>query len=302
MQSIRFINRWFKSRTIQLNKNVIVITTGATGSGKTYSNLNIAESWYKERFKAEYPIDNVCFSLGQLMNQIMELQKGNKLRKGELFILEEAGANFGNLDFQNKISKMFSYILQSFRSMNLILLMNAPVLTMINKQARQLIHAHFTTKGIDYGKKVVHIKPLFHQLAQSSGKSYWKYPRSKINGKTAKVEVLEIPKPSDELIAQYEKRKAEFVIGLSKEFIEEYKKRKQEEEIKDARKELTDKQVEVYKMLQEGLSVKQIAEKREISIRGVYDFITCIKKKGFVVPKTLEKQGFDGVVVPKAAF
>jgi len=128
-----FLYKWMYNRTIGRNQNVILAFTGGTGTGKTYSCLNIGEQWYENKFKQEFPIDHCCFDLGQLMKRIITLSKNGKLRKGELFILEEAGANFGNLDFQKKISKLFSYILQSFRSMNLILLMTVPVLTMINK-------------------------------------------------------------------------------------------------------------------------------------------------------------------------
>jgi len=121
-----FLNKWFDNR-ISSNKNVLLSITGSTGSGKTYSCLNAGESWYAYKFNEDFPIDNVCFGLSILVKRINDLHKSGKLRKGDLFILEEAGANFGNLDFQNKLSKMFNYILQSFRSMNLIVIMNLPV-------------------------------------------------------------------------------------------------------------------------------------------------------------------------------
>ena len=40
-----FINKWFYSRTVTNNKNIILPFTGATGSGKSYSALSVGESW-----------------------------------------------------------------------------------------------------------------------------------------------------------------------------------------------------------------------------------------------------------------
>ena len=61
------------------------------------------------------------------MKRLSDKDPKTKLRKGELLIFEEAGANMGSLDFQNKVSKVFSYVLQSFRSLNIGILFNLPV-------------------------------------------------------------------------------------------------------------------------------------------------------------------------------
>ena len=200
-----------------------------------------------------------------------------------MFILEEAGANFGNLDFQNKLSKMFTYILQSFRSMNLIVIMNLPVLTMLNKSARQLLHGHFITCGIDYQTKQTKLKPFFHQLNQSTGKSYWKFPRMRVNDKVITLQRLKFNKPSDRLIELYETNKQKFVFDLTEDFVREAEKNDKKDLIKMKRKELSPEQTKVMNLLTQGNSIKEIAVILKCSESNVYFNVSRIKKKGYDV-------------------
>lgn len=206
-----FLNYRFKK-----NKNALIAVTGPTGSGKTYSCLSMSQHWYKFRWDEDFPSENICFSIKEVVN----LLKSGKLRRGELLILEEAGTNLGSLDFQTRVSKLFTYILQSFRSMNIGLLFNLPVLTMLNKQTRQLLHMHMITKGIDFTNKKVILDCKIHQLNQHSGKSYWKYPQVLVGHKRVKLKELSYGLPPKELLEIYEERKKNFVSTLVEEYEE----------------------------------------------------------------------------------
>lgn len=289
MKEGEFLNKWFKNRVIESNKNVILAFTGPTGSGKTYNALSAGESWYQYRFHQPLPIENVCFNLGVLMKRLVSLYESGKIRKGEYFILEEAGANYGNLEFQHKISKMFSYILQSFRSMNVILILTVPVLNMINKNARQLVHAHFITSGINYEEKTGKVRPFFHQLSQHTGKSYWKYPRARVKKKIRKIQRLIFSIPPDDMLVDYEKEKARFVIELGREFVEEFNKIEREKMIKEARNGLTDIEMETFNLLEEGKNQKEVAEILGCNPPNVCFTVQRIKKKGYLVGKSLRK-------------
>lgn len=215
--------RWAENR-IKKNKNLICVQTGPTGSGKSMCDLRKAELIHRKFFKEEFPLKNVCFSIAELMERIA---KGD-LRKGEVIILEEAGVNAGSGDWQNRVVKMFNYLLQSFRSMNIILLMNLPVLSMLAKQGRQLVHMHMTTVGIDFETESLKVKALAHQLNQSTGKSYWKYLRVKAGKKVVSVERMIFFLPSQELIDKYESKKQSFLLGITQEFAQEIRKQQQD--------------------------------------------------------------------------
>jgi len=49
LQEGEIINRIFHNRLVRNNKNCLVVTTGPTGTGKSYSNLKIAELWYTKK-------------------------------------------------------------------------------------------------------------------------------------------------------------------------------------------------------------------------------------------------------------
>jgi hypothetical protein len=219
-------NKWSEGR-FNANKNGLIVVTGGTGSGKTYSALKFCECWYKYKFNEPFPIENVCFSLEEVARRL----KDRKLRKCEYLILEEAGANLGAADFQMKISKIFTYILQSFRSMNIGLVLTLPVLTMLNKSARQLIHMHLTTSGIVGGK--CNLKVKIHQLNQHSGKSYWKRPHINNGGMSAKVDMIAFTLCSKELRDAYEKKKSDFVYKLVDNFEDNVRTKEEKNKIKD---------------------------------------------------------------------
>jgi DNA-binding CsgD family transcriptional regulator len=269
--------KWEEGR-IRNNKNVITVTTGTTGSGKSMMDLRRAELTYRKRFKEEFPVDkNCCFSIAELMRRI----SSGDLRKGEILILEEAGFNAGSQDWQSKTTKMFNYLLQTFRSMNVCLYMNLPVLSMLAKQARQLVHMHLETTGIDFEREQCRIKALAHQLNQQTGKSYWKFLRVKYKGKVKAIERMSFSLPDEKLRNKYEAKKSKFLYDMTSEFAEELEAKERAKLQKIERDGLTDKQRIVLNYLLEGKSRKEIAKLREVSVQAIGDTVKALKKKGY---------------------
>jgi len=285
------LNKYLKSR-FSSNKNYLEAITGPTGSGKTYMGLRQCELWYNFHFKERYPIENVCFSVSELVRRL----SSGKMREGDLLMMEEAGVNVGSADWQNKIVKMFNYILQSFRNMNVGIIMTLPVLTMLAKQARQLLHTHLITQGINFTTNISKAKVFFHQLNQSSGKSYWKYFRIKYNNKIITIERMNYSLPSKELREAYEIKKTKFVSDLTNDFSAELDKIERDKIRKMARTNLTKKEMSYYNYRYiNKLKNKEIAKKERTSLRAVYKIFENIEKKGIELPKvdfSLEKSTF----------
>lgn len=264
-------NKFLHSRMIRNNKNVILAVTGSTGSGKTYVCLRVAELWYQYHFKEKFPVGNVCFSV----DDVMRLLDKGKLKRGSLIILEEAGVNMGSLDFQSKLSKIFSYVLQSFRSMNVGLIMNLPVLSMLNKQARQLLHCNFITMGVDYETKISRIKPFFHQVNVQSGKIYPKYMRVRVGRNKTPVKRFVYSIPSKELAEVYELKKEEFIsqlITTSMEKIDENNKSKKQ------KKELNEDELDAV-AIKCNYSVKKMAETLHCSERMAHRWLIRVRMR-----------------------
>ena len=246
-------------------------------SGKSYLDLRKAELQHRRRFNEEFPIKNCCFSVAELMERI----SSGELRTGEILIMEEAGVNIGSGDWQNKIVKMFNYVLQSFRSMNVGIFLNLPVLMMMSKQARQLTHMHMETMGIDFKKGLCKVKPLCHQLNQHTGKSYWKYMRVKKGESIVTVQRMAFGMASDKLVKEYEAKKGKFLIDITNEFTQQLRKLERDKTDKLARHELSDDQKIMLEMHLEGKLQKEIAERVNLTQGTVASALKRIKKWGY---------------------
>jgi len=289
-----FICRWMYNRIWGRNQNFICVFTGPTGSGKSYGCLRVAELHYKMNKKGKrFPTErNTCFSIAE----VIKLLASGKLKKGDLIILEEGGVNFGSADWQGKVSKMFNYILQSFRSLNVGLLINLPVFSMLNKSARLLVHAQFTTMGIDYQEKTCKFKILFHQLNQHSGKSYWKHGRAFVSGKVRVLKRFHFALPTADLIRDYEARKLAFISDITQEFKREVEQIEKEKLLRMNLPKLTANQQEVYQMHLDGMTVLEIAEVKEVDTSAIYQTFKWIRNRGYKInrqkyPRKTEEMG-----------
>lgn len=276
--------KWLRAKLIEKNQNVLGVEVGSTGSGKSYRDLRKAELWYKFQFNESFPVENICFGLLTIMERI----SSGELRRGDILILEEAGVNLGNLDFQNRIAKMFTYVLQSFRSMNIGIFFNLPYFSMLNKSARMLMHYSAESVGVDYKKKQNKCKLFFHQTNQKTGKIYQKFPKVFVSGKVKKIQRVNYNLPSQYLIDAYESKKNEFLTETTKKYTEEMRKLKEKDSPK--KKELLPHQLEVYKLNQKGLTQSEIGEKTNKSQESVHSMLKTIEKYGYPVKKRHIKQ------------
>ncbi len=261
------------------NKNFLSVITGATGSGKSYSCLRLGELWYAYYFKGkEFPTKNICFSVEDL---IRRLRTGG-LKKGDLLVVEEIGISANAKNFQSKTNKALQYILQSFRSLNIIVLFNVPHFSFFDKTARMLMHSHMQTKTIDTEKQQCILKPYFLSISQSSGKIYSKWLRCKNikTGQIIRITSLSLNKPSKDLIKHYEEMKDRFVRTLISDLDDQ--NIQQEQQQRNKLKLLNPRQQEVFDYLNIGKTTGEIAELMDIRQSTVSTNKKYIRNKGYV--------------------
>jgi len=269
--------KWLDSRLIRNNQNILGVELGATGSGKSYRDLRKAELWYDYHFNKKFPVENICFGIKDILERITS----GKLKKGEILIFEEAGANLGSLDFQNKMSKMFTYVLQSFRSMNIGIFFNLPYLSMLNKTARMLLHYSSESLSIDRDEKTNMCKLFIHQVNQHTGQIFRHTPKVIFNGAIRKVKAFRYGMPSPYLVHAYESMKQEYLSKSTKEYLDKIKA--QEDADKPKRVLLTPPQLEVYKLNQEGLNQTEIGKKLGKKQSTISELLKLIAIKGYRV-------------------
>lgn len=268
-------NRLAYNRIYKKNQNVLAVDIGGTGTGKSYRQLRVMEIWYRDILNKPFPADHICFD----PVQVMELLSGDRLKRGDMIIYEEAGTSLGAKDFMDKRVKMFNYIMQSFRFRNLILMFNLPNVMMLSKDLRRMLHFCFESDHIDYNLKINYCKPFRIIEFARSDKEYFYSPRIKYDRRMVKVKQLGYYLPSQDVIDIYEKKKREFFDELNSDVKNSLINEKEKRKVKIDPDYMTSKQKEVYNMLKEGMNGLDIAKKLNKAPTTVYDVIKALKLK-----------------------
>jgi len=184
-------------RRIENNQNWLCAITGATGTGKSYIAMRMAEILSK-KFGVDFTADNIALDITEVLEMIQTLPKGG------IIIMDEAGVQYAARSFMSKFNRQLSKIFQMFRFKNLVLIWTLPDLKMVDIDARRLMHAYMETTGIDYERKLASAKFFKVYIDRWTGEIKHVYPRFE-GGIITRVEFR---KPSDELIEDYEAKKA----------------------------------------------------------------------------------------------
>lgn len=253
---------------IQSNKDSKIISLGAPGIGKSYSDLRIAED-----LDNGFDINRVAFSPEELLAIV-----DSELDKGSAIVMEEVGVAMSSRSWYSNVNKALLYFFETCRSRNLILLFNTPTLSFLDSGLRKLFTAQLEHTGIDYKNKLALAKPLLYQLNPSTDKVYRKYLRVKLYrgyGGTQPVKLIRIPLPSTELTAQYEIKKQQFLDKLNKDIKESI----------NPKKPLTALQQRWLELWQQGYSTQEIADSEGYSLRASQFHMQRVKNKGYPLEK-----------------
>lgn len=210
---IRYINSRIKN-----NKNFLNITSGPTGSGKSWSILSICEM-----LNDDFTAERVVFRARDLMKLVNDPKYEG--RKGIVILWDEAGIELNNKNWQSKINRVINFLIQTFRHRNFILFFTSPHADFIDASTRKMFHSHFETLEIDKVNKLVRIKPFQTQYNAELKKYYRKF----LINNDGKITRWDIPKPSQKLIDAYEKKKTEFTATLNKNILNDLDESEPEE-------------------------------------------------------------------------
>jgi len=200
------------------NNNWIAMFIGKTGSGKSYSALDIADAFSNRGFIIKH---HLIFNVMQFF-EVLNDPVG--IKKGDILIFDEAGVGISSRDWQSLANKLIGSTLQTFRRMNIGLLYTAPSMAMLDKQARTLIDHIFEPVSIDRINNLCYCKVHEYQYNDSMDKFYRK--RLTFNDETGypvHMNGMNIQMPRKELVEEYEARKKQYTTELNKRSLEELK-------------------------------------------------------------------------------
>ncbi len=262
--------RYIRNR-IKNHKNFLVQVTGSTGSGKSWSAIQIALMLDKN-----FDTSRIVFGLRGLMNLI---NSGEKYPAGSVFLWDEFQIDSSSRNWQSLTNRLLNSLLSTFRHKNFILIITTPYSDFIDSQARKLMHAEFITTSIDYKTKKVKLKPMVIQYNSRNRKFYYKYLRvQSLNGMSKRIERWGIDKPPKWIVDDYETMKIEFTTQLNKDIgkqLDSLDKPTKE------RKPLTDIQKQVFFLMKKYNNTEKVAEKLGITPRTIRFHLQQGKKKGY---------------------
>jgi len=263
--------KYIKDRVLNKNKNFLMLFVGSTGSGKSYASLRLAEM-----LDPTFDISNVSFKAKEFMNNINNLiarsEQGEEI-KGKVLVWEEFGVEHNAREFMTISNRVINYFFQTSRHLNLIVIMNVPLLSYIDSATRKLLHAIGEMQSINLRTKTSKAKIKMLQTNVITGKVYPKYLRYRKGKKFYVSKKINFNLPSKELYEAYEKKKKEFTTQLNKEIMAKLEKLNNKD--RDIFTETQIDYLELYKKFNE--NAKEVANFTNTSIRNVNKHIRRAK-------------------------
>jgi len=274
--------RWIKKR-IANNLNFISLFQGATGIGKTWSAMSMAQMIDKE-----FNVNQIVFDFKELMAVINS--DWFKQKKWKIIIFDEPQITISNRNWQSVNNKLMNYLLSTFRHQNIILIFCSPYVDFLDSQSMKLLHCIFECVGVNKKTELSRVRPKIQQYNSYLKKTY-QHPLYVIRGK--KVVALRdwyIPKPSLDLIKQYEAKKTAFTNSLNMSIMKKLnelsddKKPEANEGIKpiDTRKPLTEKQEQIMRLLANH-KVQEVAKMLGVANSVISNQKKAAYKKGYTI-------------------
>ena len=203
--------RWAVNRVKNNNNSCNIRFTGETGSGKTYSAISWAEIM-AEMMGRKFTADGIYFSIRDIITEVAEKDP----KPGTIFLLDEQQVAGGAKEHNSKKNKAYAIFMSTVRSKRYIFLSTLPFADMADKQVRRLFHVEVETAGLDLKNNTCRCKPRYLEHSRIKDKVYRK--RLVINfvdpvtglRLVKKVNTCDIPKPSEELIRDFEIKKKAF--------------------------------------------------------------------------------------------
>lgn len=277
--------QYIKDRVENRNKNFVMLFVGATGSGKSYAGLKLAEE-----LDESFDINRVCFKAKDFMNTInglVERSEKGEVIKGKVIMWDEFGVEHNAREFMTISNRVINYFFQTSRHLNLIVILTVPLLSFIDSATRKLCHGVAEMQGINSRDKTASVKVKMLQTNVMSGKEYPKYLRYRKKNKTFVSKKIKFTLPSKELLQAYEIKKKQFTTMLNREIMSKLLKAEEKDNKPvNIMKPLTPLQEQILDCLRNGITKQRdIAEKLGEFAPKISNNIKYMRKKGIYIGK-----------------
>jgi len=182
--------------------NAMILCVGDTGSAKSTACNYCGEKWDEN-----FSINNVAFMTA---TNFMKVINSPKIKRGSVVVWDDAGQGLKSDEWYKTMNRAVRDVLQTFRIDGLIVFVNCPDPSFIDKKVLKLFDywMEAETDSIDYANNRAYFKFYIIQKNRKSGKIYWHRPRYRdSNGKLRVVNHLVTGLTSEVFEKKYKKRK-----------------------------------------------------------------------------------------------
>lgn len=230
MANFNPVVEWVYQR-IKKNKNAIITINGPTGSGKTYTGLDIAIQGAARQGTRFTIKNNMAFTFKDLLKLTMLPENQHP---GVYYLYEEPGAvgsGSSAKEWQSRANALANSFMQTNRCKNQVLILTHPLFSNLDLGSRKLIHMQITMLGINPQKKESYSRPFLLQVNTTTGKIYFKLMRFSVNGVKSKLKVYTSKLPDKAILEEYEAVKSKYVNSLNKRILEELEHKDQKDKV-----------------------------------------------------------------------
>lgn len=212
--SARIVRQKMWNRMNLQNQHFMGAIVGREGTGKSHSALTLART-VDPSFSAE----DVFFEPQELLRAF----DSDDYDRGDMIVLDEAGVGLGNRSWYDKEQILLNQTLQTVRDDNMGVIFTLPRLEELDSQTIGRLHAFLTMVDVypNDGWALGRWKNI-NLTRDGRGKEYKKYTRLNVNGVKKRIRSFSVAAPPEDLVEEYEKRKATFKEKLYEEAVDAY--------------------------------------------------------------------------------
>jgi len=267
---------------VESGKNALILVVGETGSGKSYSCIELALGLYLYRHGKPQEVEDFMAHMSFTLEEFLDSLIGAEKRKKQIYIWEEAGVSINNKKWQSKTNQIMGYLTQTFRTLQHIVFINVPCTSFIDKTVRQLLHYEITARRIDKKNKLCFLRPVQLQYNNTYNKLYRHGLIMITKEGTMEIDEISVGLSPPEYITPYEERKSSYTTGNIIKWSEELKQDQLKSEGK-VKKPLTTRQKEILECINEkGIKkANEIAKELNFNQSMVEHNFEFIRNKGY---------------------
>ena len=214
-------------RRADKGRNVLIGVFGATGTGKSLAAFQINRAVYLYMYGREptsdYLIKKVFFKAKpfvEAMQKLSDTLHETGKTKTKAWLWDETGISAGHKSHATINNRVIGWLVQTFRNLRQIVIFTTPSISFIDASIMKMLHYYLETVGIDRKNKVAILKPLEIQYNVRMDKIYYHNLTSPSRKGMIELDLMGIPKVSDELEALYETEKNKFTKDLNEEIVD----------------------------------------------------------------------------------